>query len=374
MHRASGSSPTALPRIELGRTGKRISRFALGGFHQLEITSDIVGEVVDAYLDCGGDYIETARGYGKGASEQKIGRVLAGRRDRVVLASKSGAATADDIRRDLELSLEALQTDRLDFYFFHGATPEKLEKLTAPGGAVEGLTKAIDEGILDGMGLSSHIIDTYIPAMERIDLSLILIWCNYLDNLNFPAIAEKIIPTARRRGVGVTAMKPLADGFLWKSAANAVRFCLSEGAEVVVSGTNSPEQVRQIAAAVCQGEADDALRDEILRGAPELGVYVCRRCGLCPADVMDTFRLEGVLDRQMLDYLPHDPADYALRCRLAGWFGRGDAARAEFAATGRDADALLAAASNVDCPYGVDVARKIRIAATKLTEQKVERI
>jgi len=89
---------------------------------------------------------------------------------------------------------------------------------------------------------------------------------------------------------------------------------------------------------------------------------------------MDTFRLEGVLDRQMLDYLPHDPADYALRCRLAGWFGQADAARAEFAAVSYDADTLGAAASDVDCPFGIDVARKTRIAVAKLTDQQVELI
>ena len=48
---------------------------------------------MDAYLACGGNYIETARNYGKGASEEKIGRALEGRRDRVILSSKTGATT-----------------------------------------------------------------------------------------------------------------------------------------------------------------------------------------------------------------------------------------------------------------------------------------
>ncbi|MFW6154027.1 MAG: aldo/keto reductase [Planctomycetota bacterium] len=363
-----------LPMIELPRLGRSVSRFALGGFHQLEITTDLVAEVVDAYLACGGTYIETARGYGKGASEEKLGHALEGRRDEVVLVSKSGAATADDIRRDLERSLEALRTDRLDIYFFHGATPEKLDRLTAPGGAVEGLTKAIDEGILAGMGLSSHVPATYVPAMERIDLAVILIWCNYLDNLNFPAIPERIIPAARRLGVGVTAMKPLADGMLWQSAERAVRCSMAAGADVVVCGTNSVEQVRQVAAAVAAGPADKALREEILRTAPELGRYVCRRCGQCPAEVMDTFRLEGEFDRQLADYLPHDPADYALRQRLRGWYGRADAARAAFAEAGTPLDALLQAAEGVACPYDIDIPRKLRLAVAKLTDGAPERV
>jgi len=215
---------------------------------------------------------------------------------------------------------------------------------------------------------------TYLTALERIDLAVILIWCNYLDNLNFPIIPERIIPDARRRGVGVTAMKPLADGMLWQSVDPAVRYCMAAGADVVVCGTNSPAQVRQVAAAVAAGQADAALQDEILRTAPELGRYVCRRCGQCPPEVMDVFRLEGELDRQMVDYLPHDPADYALRQRLCGWFGRADAARAAFADAGYDADALLAAASDVTCPYGIDVPRKLRLATAKLSGGAPERV
>ena len=87
----------------LGNTGLQISRLGLGGFHQLEISSEIVDEVVSTFLDVGGTYIETARGYGNGASEDKIGRALDGRRDKVILASKSGARDAEGMRRDLEM-------------------------------------------------------------------------------------------------------------------------------------------------------------------------------------------------------------------------------------------------------------------------------
>ena len=152
--------------------------------------------------------------------------------------------------------------------------------------------KAIDEGILGAMGLSSHWPPVYLEAFDRLPLSLILIWCNYLDNLNYPIIPRQIIPEARRRGIGVTAMKPLADGFLYRSVENAVRYALGAGAEVAVCGANSVEQVEQVAAAVRKGPADPQLQQAILRDAVDLGQYVCRQCGECPPDLMDTFRLE----------------------------------------------------------------------------------
>jgi predicted aldo/keto reductase-like oxidoreductase len=358
-----------LPKVALGKTGKRLAQFGLGGFHQVEISSEVVKEVVDAYLASGGNYIETARSYGAGASEDKLGRALQGRRDQVVLCTKTGARTADEARRELELSLQALRTDHVEFCLFHGVGEGELDTITAKGGAYEGLQKAVDEGLVGALGLSSHWPPVYLEAFDRLPLALILIWCNYLDNLNYPIIPNEIIPEARRRGIGVTGMKPLADGYLYRSVENGVRYALGAGAEIAICGTNTVTHVHQVVDAVCKGPADQALREQILKEAVDLGQYVCRQCGQCPADLMDTFRLEGTYDRQMIDYLPHGPEEYAVRTRLAHWFGGQERAVAQFTATGYGSEALIAAAKAVRCPYGIDVVRKARLATAKLSGQ-----
>jgi hypothetical protein len=207
----------------------------------------------------------------------------------------------------------------------------------------------------------------YLEAFDRIPLSLILIWCNYFDNLSWPLIPETIIPEARRRGIGVTAMKPLAFGLLHRSVERAIRYSLGVGADVVVCGTNTPEQVRQVAAAARLGPADDALRQAILRDAVELGRYVCRRCGGCSEDLTDTFRLEGLYDRQVVDLLPRGPGDAALRERHVEMFAAKERAQEAWTAAGRDPEALIAEARGVECPYDIDVVRKARIAVAKLT-------
>ena len=89
---------------------------------------------------------------------------------------------------------------------------------------------------------------------------------------------------------------------------------------------------------------------------------------------MDVFRLEGLYDRQMIDQMEHDPANYALRVRLAHWFNGRERAAETFAAAGYDPEALLAEAAGVECPYKIDVARKVRIATAKLTGQPVNRV
>jgi uncharacterized protein len=364
-------APLTLPKTELGATGLSVSRLGLGGFHQVEISSEIVEQIVDAFFDVGGTYIETARSYGGGASEEKLGRVLEGRRDQIVLASKSGRRDGDGIRRELEASLKALRTDHIDFYFFHGVnTLAEMDTITGPGGALEAMLKAQDEGLISGLGFSSHRPpQLYLEALKRLPLSVILIWDNYLEEQWIPEIQQQVYPLAREKGVGITAMKPLADGFLYRSPEPAMRYALGSGSEVLICGMNRVEHVYEAAAALAKGPADADEREAILRDAPELGDYVCRQCGGCSDDLMALFRLEGYVDRQMIDYLPHDPADYALRLRLAHWFDFTDTARARFAEAGRDVDALRAEAAEIACPYGIDVARKTRFALAKLQDE-----
>ncbi len=358
----------SLPTAELGTTGKKLSRLALGGFHQVEISTEIEERVVDRYLECGGNYIETARGYGNGASEEKLGRVLYGRRGEVVLASKSGSRDGEGMKRDLDATLTALQTDHVEFYFLHGVgTTEELDRLKAEDGALKVLLRAKEEGVIDGIGLSSHRPWIYLDAIRTLPISLILIWDNYLEEQYLPIIHDEIYPLARQKGIGITAMKPLADGFLYRSPREAIRYALGSGADLLVCGMNSVDHVDQAVEAIAAGPASKALREEILRTAPELGAYVCRQCGECPASLMHLFRLEGYHDRQMIDYLEHDPADYALRLRLSGWFSLAEHAAAEYRQAGFDGADLEAQAEAVDCPYGIDVLRKTRLVRSKLS-------
>ena len=290
-----------------------------------------------------------------------------------MLASKSGTRDADGIRRDLEASLHNLRTDHIEFYFFHGVnTLDELDQISSSNGALTALLKAQDEGIIKGLGFSSHRPPLlYTEAIKRLPLSVILIWDNYLEEQYLPEIQQQVFPLAREYGVGITAMKPLADGFLYRSPESALRYALGSGSEVLICGMNSVEHVNQACEALAKGPVKAIEREMILRTAPELGQYVCRQCGVCSPELMTLFRLEGYVDRQMIDYLPHDPADYALRLRLSGWFNLVDTARERFAQAKWDFDTLSAEVTAVDCPYGIDVNRKLRFTLAKLRGDKL---
>lgn len=357
----------SIPKITLGKTGQKISRLGLGGFHQVEISTEIISQIVDRFQEYGGNYIETARRYGDEASEKKLGKVLEGRRDQFVLCSKSGADNADDIRRDIEGSLENLKTDHIEFYFFHGISDmEKLSKIAGLKGALEGMLKAKEEGLIGHIGMSSHSLPMYIEGMTTLPIDLILIWCNYLEDMYLPEIRDEIFPFARERDIGITAMKPLGDGFLYRSPKKAMRYALSNNPDVLVSGMNSVHHVDEAIEAISAGPLTADERITLLAEAPELGQYVCRQCDNCSESLKHLFRLEGYVDRQMIDYLEHNPAEYALRLRLSSWFSMKEKGVSIFNEKKWNEDSLLDEAGQVQCPFLIDVPRKTRISIMKL--------
>lgn len=363
-------------RRTLGSTGLSISALGLGGFHQVETSQRTVDAVVSRFLEWGGNYIETARGYGDGASEIKLGKALQRvSRDRTILASKSSARTRDEAAADIEASLRNLRTDRIDVYFFHNiGTRQDLERTIGPGGALEAFTAAQQAGQVRWFGLSSHWPEMYLECLDRLPFDVVLIWGNYLDFCNFPEIPGAVLPALQEAGKGILFMKPLADGFLYRSPGLAFPYALAAGAHCLVSGFNSVDMLETDIEACAQGPADHETIARILATAPELGTYVCRQCPDCsvfpePASLSlkRLFELEGKVDRQMDSRLPADAGQYALRERLKGWFGTAGRARELYATADIDLGELLSR-QRAPCHYGLDVPRKARIAHAKLAD------
>jgi aryl-alcohol dehydrogenase-like predicted oxidoreductase len=115
---------------QFGRTGMRVTEVCLGAMtFGRETPEDESGQILGRYLDAGGNFVDTANTYNRGASEEILGRLLQGRRDAIVLATKcrmpmgSGpndkGASRRAIREQVEASLRRLQTDWIDLYQMH---------------------------------------------------------------------------------------------------------------------------------------------------------------------------------------------------------------------------------------------------------------
>lgn len=362
-----------IPRRPLGNTGLAVSVLGLGGFHQVEVGVGYVQRIVDRYLEAGGNYIETARNYGNGSSERKLGQVLRGRRDQVVLVSKTGQRTAEGAWRELNESLEALQTDYLDVLLYHCLTQaEEIETIARPGGAAESFARAREEGMIRCVGASTHWPMLLLSVMECLELDAVMYWVNYLVACNYPELYHVIAPAARQRGMGIIGMKPLGDGYLHRSVKPAFEYALAQEVDVLACGFNSMEMLEADLEAVCQWERPTAERlTAILRDAPELGDYVCRQCGKCAMpdmDLADVFELEGKFDQQMFDGRPTAAPDYALRQRLRYWFNNQARAIELYKPYVARVQALLQAGTPLPpCPYGIDLRHKLKLAHAKLT-------
>ena len=361
-----------IPRRAFGNTGLQVSVIGLGGFHQVEIGQDYVCGIVEAFLGAGGNYVETARGYGSGVSERKLGVALQDHRDEVILVSKSGQCDSEGAWRELNESLEALRTDHLDVWLYHGLTD--LKAIAGPGGAAEAFTRAREEGMVRFVGGSSHWPLSFLVAMECLELDIIMYWVNYLVACNYPELYATIAPEARRKGLGIIGMKPIGDGYLYRSPGAAFEYALSQEVDVLACGFNSLEMLREDIEIVAswQRPSEERLK-EILRDAPELGDYVCRQCGACRLPELDlpkVFELEGKFDRQMFDGRPTSAPDYALRQRLCFWFNNQPRAIELYKPYAHKVNNLLTLGGALpECPYGIDLGRKLRLAHGKLTSE-----
>jgi predicted aldo/keto reductase-like oxidoreductase len=366
-----------MQKRQLGKTGLELSVLGIGGFHLCEIPTADATVLLNAYLDEGGNYLETAAGYGDGISEIRIGRAVAHRREAFVLATKSGKRDAAGFAAELDRSLANLRTDRVDIAFLHGIqSPAEIDQALAPGGAMEAAAAARQAGKVRFIGVTGHgRPDGLMHALRQHPFDVLMAGFNYLDRFNFPGIERDLVPLARERGTGLLAMKTLADGYLYRSPEPALCYALALPVASVVVGANSLALLKKdIAIARSWTAMNGAEREELFLSAPELGDYVCRLCGRCREESFDpqqVFLLEGLFDRQMGDGHVDDAARYALRERLKHWFGQAEMARDEYAALAAKVDPERDYRHlNERCPYGIDVDRKLKLAHGKLSRER----
>jgi predicted aldo/keto reductase-like oxidoreductase len=349
----------------------------LGGFHLLEIPTSSAVEIIERYIDSGGNYVETAASYGNGESEAKVGRAVSKKRNQVILATKTLRRDAEGVTQSINSSLQNLGVDDVDILFMHAvATSDDLDKIMAPGGAMEGVAQAISQGKLRYVGISMHgHPGVLVQALLCYPFDVVMASLNYFDRCNYPELEKHLLPLAVEKDVGVLAMKPVADGLLWQSAENAFRYVWSlPGVACAVTGINSLEMLEQDVryAREFSPMSEQAIQ-QLLAQAPELGDYVCRQCDNCCVEcnlpMQHLFRLEGCYDRQMRDGRPRTPPEFALRDRLRFWYGNHEMARREYASQALDTRVSCTECNRCvgTCRYGIDVKQKIRYAHYKLS-------
>jgi aryl-alcohol dehydrogenase-like predicted oxidoreductase len=171
--------------------------------------------VVDAALDCGVCFLDTADVYGRdGASERLLGEVLVGRRERVVLATKFGGKTngsAAVIRKSIDASLERLRTDRIDLYQYH--QPDGVTPIAETLGALGELVAA---GKVREIGCSNFSAEQLREAAEGARSNGLRPFASVQNEYSLleREIEREVLSEAERLGMAVIPYFPLADGLL----------------------------------------------------------------------------------------------------------------------------------------------------------------
>ena len=368
-----------MEKRKLGKTGLDVSLLGFGGFHLVETLQSDVCKLLNHYLDNGGNYIETAASYGNGISENKIGTAVLHRRNEYILVSKSCERSKEGFKAEVLKSLDNLKTDHLDVIFFHGVGRfEDLQMLFSKDGAYESFLELKKEGKVNHLGVSMHgRPDVLINACENYPIDIVMSTINYYDNFNYPDIESKLIPLANKKDIGIVLMKPIADGYLFRSAEKAFQYAFSREVSIVVTGANNMQMLKDDLEYVnsfdMEKEEIKKLEEDIKTNAVELGKYVCRRCAkcdICPEeiDLMEIFRIEGMFDRQMYDGVIEDPSMYALKERLRFWFGDSNRAKEEYARLENTVcDCTKCGKCEDICPYGIDILSKLEICHIKLS-------
>lgn len=279
---------------ELGKTGMKVSRIGFGGIPIQRITKAEAPALVDAMLENGINYIDTARAYT--VSEEWLGYALKGRRDRFVLATKSVARSADAMRADIETSLHKLQTDHIDLYQVHNPSMEQLDTVLGSGGALEALTEAKKSGKIGHIGITAHSEAVFRRALELDVFETIMFPYNIVEQQG-----KDLIPKCRENGIGFICMKPFAGGAI-DDGTLALRYILQNSAvDCVIPGMENPEQVRSNAA--CGSSPLKAEEEKKIEGIRDrLGGHFCRRCNYCAPctqgiSIPSVFLFLGYLER-----------------------------------------------------------------------------
>jgi predicted aldo/keto reductase-like oxidoreductase len=265
-----------MEKMRLGKTGMMVSKLGFGGIPIQRDTEDEAVAVVRRCLDLGITFLDTANGYT--TSEERIGKAIKGRREGVVLATKSGARTADDIKGHLKLSLERLGTDYIDLYQFHGVSrAEHLKIVLDPGGLLAIIEEARKAGVVKHIGITSHSMDIAKEAVKSDCFETLMFPFNFITD----EAADELLPLCREHDVGFIAMKPMGGGML-ENATVAFKYLFQFPDIVPIPGIEKTHEIEEIVRLLEeQPQMTEPEWQEMQRLKKELGTRFCHRCDYC---------------------------------------------------------------------------------------------
>lgn len=259
--------------VTLGRSGIVSPKNAFGALPVQRVTDAQAVNLLQKAYRGGFTFFDSARAYSD--SEHKLGLAFAGIRDRITIATKTGAQNADQFRRDLARSLCELGTDYIDLYQFHN--PAFCPKPGDGTGLYEAMLEAREQGKIRHIGITNHRLHVAREAVES----------GLYETLQFPFcyLATKadleLVELCRVNNVGFIAMKGLSGGLLTKSDAAFAWMCQYPNVLPIWGIQRENELDEFLSYMEDPPEMTAELRAVIAHDRAELAGDFCRGCGYC---------------------------------------------------------------------------------------------
>jgi len=273
---------------KLKRTGLSVSAIACGS-HITHMSQEQCNATYNYALDRGINLIFTSAAYR--VAEDKIAEAIGHRRNKLYIATTTDYRDVESAAKQIDESLRIFNTDYIDIYNIGGVRkPETVDTVLAPGGAIEALRKAKEDGKIRHIGMTGHRPEAFEKAIKSGYIESIL----FVFNWAIQNALNDVILLCKEHNVDMFVMRPLEDAMLDNYAARNLRFLLCSPVDIVVSGMYAPEiidgNVRLASKPPTKREWDELQVD-----ARELGWTGCRECMLCHgwADVLCPYAINA---------------------------------------------------------------------------------
>src|ERR1700681_801502 len=242
----------------LGRTGEQVSAIGIGGYHLWEhsLSEDDSIRLIRSAIDRGITFLDNSWDYNEGQSEVRMGEALKdGYRQKVFLMTKIDGRTKEVAARQIETSLERLQTDHIDLVQHHEIIRfDDPDRIFAEGGAQEAVLAARKAGKIRYIGFTGHKdphIHLYmlkVAAEHGFHFDTAQMPLNVMD-AHFRSFAQMVLPELVKQNIGVLGMKSMGDSVILKSKVvtpiECLHYALSLPTSVVITGIDKPEILDQ---------------------------------------------------------------------------------------------------------------------------------
>lgn len=259
--------------VVLGKTGLVVSKNGFGALPIQRISTEDAGLLLQKAYEHGINFFDTARFYTD--SEEKIGEALSGVRDKIIIATKTGATDAIGFWKDLEISLNNMKTDYIDIYQFHN--PSFCPKPGDGTGLYEAMLAAKEQGKIRHIGITNHKITV---AKEAIESGL-------YETLQFPfsylATDEEValVKACKEADMGFIAMKALSGGLITDSATAYAYLAQFDNVAPIWGVQRESELDEFIAYQETPPVLTAEMEEKIANDKKQLAGDFCRGCGYC---------------------------------------------------------------------------------------------